>query len=119
MDFDSAPPCASGPFLYISPLFDGLNFNSWKKRMFIFIQSYDIELWNVIVLGPKILKNSDGTLKKYEDFNNEDWKSLNKNAKVTQLLYCALSPEEYNRISSCEHAKEIWEILEVTYEGTT
>ena len=40
--------------------------------MSIFIQSYDIELWKVTVLGPKIPKNGDDTLKKYEDFNNED-----------------------------------------------
>ena len=62
--------------------------------MYVFIQSYDIELWKVIVLGPKIFKNGDDTLKKYEDFNNEDWKSLSQNAKATQLLYYALSPEE-------------------------
>ena len=96
MDFSPSPPCILAASLCIPLLFDGSNFNSWKKRMSIFIQSYDIELWKVIVLGPKIPKNNDGTLKKYEHFNNEDWKSLSQNAKTTQLLYCALSPKEYN-----------------------
>ena len=50
------------------PFFDGSNFNSWKKRMTIFIQSYDIETWKVIVLGPKIPKKGDGSLKEYKDF---------------------------------------------------
>ena len=36
--------------------------------MSILIQSCDIELWKVIVLSPKISKNGDDTLKKYEDF---------------------------------------------------
>lgn len=30
----------------------------------------------------------------------------------------AVSPEEFKRISLCEIAKEAWEILEVTHEGT-
>ncbi|XP_070004927.1 uncharacterized protein [Nicotiana sylvestris] len=28
-------------------------------------------------------------------------------------------PDEYNRISACETAKEIWEALQIAYEGTT
>uniref|UniRef100_A0A2N9F279 CCHC-type domain-containing protein n=1 Tax=Fagus sylvatica TaxID=28930 RepID=A0A2N9F279_FAGSY len=33
-------------------------------------------------------------------------------------LYCALDPNEFNRVSSCDSTKEIWDKLEVTYEGT-
>ena len=34
------------------------------------------------------------------------------------LLYCALSASEYNRIFTCSSTKEIWDRLEVTHEGT-
>ena len=34
------------------------------------------------------------------------------------ILYCGLNPNEYNRISLCESAKEIWDELEVAHEGT-
>ena len=34
------------------------------------------------------------------------------------LLYCALNASEFNRISTCTSAKEIWNRLEVTHEGT-
>ena len=34
-------------------------------------------------------------------------------------LYCALDVNEFNRISGCETAKEIWNKLEVTHEGTS
>ncbi|KAA3461764.1 UBN2 domain-containing protein [Gossypium australe] len=34
-------------------------------------------------------------------------------------LFCALGPNEYNRVSLCDNAKEIWEKLKVTYEGTS
>ena len=40
------------------------------------------------------------------------------NDKAMNLLYCALDAQEFNKISSCISAKEIWDKLEVTYEGT-
>ena len=33
-------------------------------------------------------------------------------------LYSSLSSEKFNRISSCETSKEIWDILSITCEGT-
>ena len=35
------------------------------------------------------------------------------------ILYCGLDANEYNRICACESAKEIWDKLVVTYEGTS
>ena len=40
------------------------------------------------------------------------------NAKVMNLLYCALDANEFNRILGCISAKKNWDKLEVTYEGT-
>ena len=34
-------------------------------------------------------------------------------------LYCELDRSEFNRASSCEIAKYIWNLLEVTHEGTS
>ncbi|GAV61098.1 LOW QUALITY PROTEIN: UBN2 domain-containing protein, partial [Cephalotus follicularis] len=34
------------------------------------------------------------------------------------VLFCAVVPNEFNRISSCDSAKEMWDLLEVSYEGT-
>ena len=34
------------------------------------------------------------------------------------ILYCALDPNEFNRIFTCELVKEIWDKLEVTHECT-
>ena len=34
------------------------------------------------------------------------------------ILYCGLNKTEYNRISSCTTAQQIWTRLEVTHEGT-
>jgi hypothetical protein len=40
------------------------------------------------------------------------------NDKALHALCQALSPSEFPRISSCEIAKDAWQILETTYEGT-
>ncbi|MBM1019740.1 hypothetical protein [Escherichia coli] len=45
-------------------------------------------------------------------------KQCQQNAKALNALFCALSPTEFDRISSCTTAKEVWDKLEVTHEGT-
>ena len=34
-------------------------------------------------------------------------------------LFCALDRNEFNRVSTCETAYDIWHTLEITYEGTS
>ncbi|MBN8156913.1 hypothetical protein J0J30_23215 [Vibrio vulnificus] len=36
-----------------------------------------------------------------------------------KLILCALRDEEKNRIGLCTSAKDMWENIRVTYEGTT
>ncbi|XP_022760867.1 uncharacterized protein LOC111307085 [Durio zibethinus] len=50
------------------------------------------------------------------DVNNMKMAQLN--AKAMHTLFCALGPNEYNRISLCENVKEIWDKLAITHKGT-
>ena len=90
--------------------------------MRIYIQSVDYELWRIIVSGPKIptikVEKKDKT-KPESSWDENDLKMLQSNPKAMNVLYCALDPNEYNRILTCESAKEIWDRLEVTHEGTS
>ncbi|XP_049365110.1 uncharacterized protein LOC125829940 [Solanum verrucosum] len=43
--------------------------------------------------------------------------ALQNNAKAKNILICGLGPDEYNRISSCSTAKEIWDTLQTAHEG--
>ena len=45
-------------------------------------------------------------------------KKLSLNSKAMNALFCALNMKEFHRVSSCESAQEIWNKLEVVYEGT-
>ena len=81
----------------------------------------DFDLWQLVVNGPhipiKIVKNVE-IEKEIKEYNEIDKKLIKMNANAMNILYCGLDPNEYNRISSCESAKEIWDKLEVTHEGT-
>ncbi|GAV80779.1 UBN2 domain-containing protein, partial [Cephalotus follicularis] len=39
------------------------------------------------------------------------------NAKAKHIIICTINSSEFNRVSSCNSAKEMWDRLEVTYEG--
>ena len=70
-------------------------------------------------LIPKRVKEDGATIiKKPEEFDSEDYKMMEKNAKAKKLLYFGLGPDEYTRISECESAKDIWDALQVAHEGT-
>ena len=78
-------------------------------------------MWIIVTKSLKIpTKFVDNiSIPKTEDECDErDHKLLQANTKAKLTLVCGLDSKEYNRISSCDSAKEIWDKLEVTYEGT-
>ena len=104
------------------PHFSHSNYNYWKARMRIFIQANDYACQNIIENGPiiptKITKKGK-EIKTQEEWTPLDTKDVQNNAKAIHTLYCALDVNEFNRIFGCETAKEIWDKLEVTHEGTS
>ncbi|VFQ66904.1 unnamed protein product [Cuscuta campestris] len=103
------------------PLFDGTNYSYWKERMRIYIRSTNFQLWLVIKNGEEtpMKKVGETTVPKTEnEFDAEDIKKIENYAKAINMLYCAVNPDDYRKISCCTTAKEMWDKLEVTYEGT-
>ncbi|KAL4271666.1 hypothetical protein GQ457_13G015230 [Hibiscus cannabinus] len=91
--------------------FNGANYAYWKNQMKLFMQAFDLEAWKVIFSG----YSPPSTC--MEIWNQEESKNLSTNSKAMHLIFCALGPNEYERVSSCSNAKEIWDKLEVTHEG--
>ena len=87
-----------------------------------YIQAEDCELWMLIKNGPliptKVTENGTEVRKEPNEFNADDFKKMEKNAKAKKLLYFGLGPDEYTHISECESAKDIWDALQVAHEGT-
>ncbi|GAV79216.1 UBN2 domain-containing protein, partial [Cephalotus follicularis] len=93
-----------------------------KAKMTIFIQSLDYNLWNLVIDGPNLPtirnENSEIITKPRSSYNDEDRKRVQMNAKAKHIIICAINSSDFNRVSSCISANEMWDRLELTYEGT-
>ncbi|XP_070030135.1 uncharacterized protein [Nicotiana sylvestris] len=104
------------------PYFNGQHFSHSKERMEIYVKAYDVKVWRVIKKGNYPLPAATPPLADPEDidsYTKEQMEMVQVNNKARNLLYNAISGEEYEKISSCDTAKEMWDKLEVTYEGTS
>ncbi|GKV43996.1 hypothetical protein SLEP1_g51226 [Rubroshorea leprosula] len=74
------------------------------------------------ILGPympmKVVGESEVPKEEIE-WNDEDLVKIMINNKAINMLQCALNPMEFHRVSRCDMAKEMWDMLEVTHEGTS
>ncbi|KAL4386923.1 hypothetical protein GQ457_09G018860 [Hibiscus cannabinus] len=103
------------------PYFSGDNYPYWKIRMRIFIKSNDYQVWDVVEDGPIIPSKREGDWlipKTKLEMTDEDRRRMQINDKEMHMMFCALGPDEYAKMSSSTSAKEIWDKLETTYEGT-
>ncbi|VFQ78019.1 unnamed protein product [Cuscuta campestris] len=103
------------------PLFDGTNYTYWKERMRIYIQSTNFLLWRIIKNGEDVPMKKVGETnvpKTENEYDAQDIKKVENNAKAINIIYCAVNPDDYRKISCCTTAKEMWDKLEITYEGT-
>lgn len=89
--------------------------------MQMFIESHDVEVWNAVEEGPFITTSNVGgaeQLKLEDVWNEDDKKKIQHDKKTKNILALALEMDEFFRVSNCKTAKEIWETLETTNEGT-
>ncbi|KAK9006223.1 hypothetical protein V6N11_035268 [Hibiscus sabdariffa] len=103
------------------PYFNGDNYSYWKNHMKLFIKSNDYQVWDVVEDGPFIPSKREGDRfipKTKVEITDEDRRRMQINDKAMHMMFCALGPDEYAKMSSCTSAKEIWNKLETTYEGT-
>ncbi|XP_009780971.1 uncharacterized protein LOC142163088 [Nicotiana tabacum] len=120
----AAPPnFEEGQSTYRPPKFNGQYYGWRKTRMNDFIMAEDSELWDVICDGPFVpTKNlGDPTVaipNMRKEFNDADRKAIEKNFCAKKIRVCGIGPDEYNRILACQSAKEIWEALRTSHEGT-
>ncbi|MQM18736.1 hypothetical protein Taro_051733 [Colocasia esculenta] len=94
------------------PLFDGEDCAYWKTRIEYFLQGHDYQIWSIVEEGDLLVTNEKN------QWTDDDKKKISLNCKAKSILCCALSKKEFNHVSSCKSAMEVWEKLRITYEGT-
>ena len=92
--------------------FDGSNYAFWKVRMRAFLCSIDESVWDAVDIGWTRPEEAKFT------WDKAALAASNANSKALNAIFCGVSPDEFHRISHITIAKEAWEILETTYEGT-
>ena len=92
-------------------------------RIRAFIRAMDVRAWRSILTGwtPPFATDSKGkkTLKPEVDWSNDDNRMANKNNKVLHAIFNGCDADNIKLILSCEIAKEAWEILQTTFEGSS
>src|ERR1044072_1802909 len=104
------------------PLFCGEYFDFWKIRMKAHLEAQGDEVWKAVLNGPFVptsVVNGVGTPKIESSWDDDDKKKVLYDKKAINLLHGALSMDEFFRISACTTAKETWDTLVETHEGTT
>ena len=104
------------------PIFNGEGYHYWKIRMQIFIEAIDLNIWEAIEIGPYVPTIVDGsttTKKPRDQWSEEDRRRFQYNLKAKNIITFALGIDEYFRVSNCTNAKEMWDTLQLTHEGTT
>ncbi|XP_070046236.1 uncharacterized protein [Nicotiana tomentosiformis] len=86
-----------------------------------FLTAKDYELWTIVNQGPltptKKIQN-EIVPKDPSKFVATDFRMTEKNSKAKKILICRLGLDKYNRIYARSNAKEIWDALQTTHEGT-
>ncbi|VFQ70949.1 unnamed protein product, partial [Cuscuta campestris] len=89
--------------------------------MRIFVQSNDFKIWLAIKNGDSLpMKKVGDTLipKDEDEYDEADFKKAQLNATAINFLYCAVNANDYQKISRCQTANQMWNKLMITYEGT-
>ncbi|KAK2450000.1 hypothetical protein QL285_009141 [Trifolium repens] len=102
-------------------LFNGEYFDFWKIRMKAHLEAQGDGIWKAVVDGPFIpmsVVNGVGRPKIESSWDEDDKKKVLNDKNAINILQSALSMDEFFRISQCQTAKEIWDTLVETHEGT-
>ncbi|MQM19777.1 hypothetical protein Taro_052789 [Colocasia esculenta] len=92
-------------------LFDSEDYTYWKTRMEFFLQGLVYQIWSIVEEGDLLVTNEK------DKWTEDEKKKISLNCKAKSILCCALSKKEFNKISACKSAMEMWEKLRITYEG--
>ena len=110
-------------FVNRPPILDGSNYDYWKPRMVAFLKTLDNKAWRAVIKGWEhpVITLKDGTtkLKPEEEWEEEEEKLSLGNSKALNALFNAIDKNIFRLVHHCELAKDVWDTLKTTHEGTS
>ena len=82
----------------------------------IYLINYSIEVGPYV---PTMVAGNTTIEKPREEWSEEERRLVQYNLKAKNIITSALGMDEYFRVSNCKSAKDMWDTLQVTHEGTT
>jgi hypothetical protein len=90
------------------PHFDGEDYSFWSHKMRSHLFSLHPSIWEIVENGMHF-DRTDNLV-----FINEQ---IHKNTQATTVLLASLCRDEYNKVSSLDNTKQIWDTLKISHEG--
>ncbi|KAK2452208.1 gag-protease polyprotein [Trifolium repens] len=101
------------------PLLDGTNYDYWKSRMMAFLKSMDSQTWKAVIKGwEHPVMRGTTELKPEENWSKKEDELALANNKALNALFSGVDKYIFRLIKQCTVAKDAWEILKTTHEGT-
>src|SRR3954462_8099397 len=105
------------------PILDGSNYDYWKPLMVAFLKSVNSKAWRAVNKGWEHPVNTDKdgnkTLKPEEDWDKDEEALALGNSKALNALFNGIDKNIFRLVHHCELAKDVWDILKTTHEGTS
>ena len=95
-------PFAKGASIHRPPMFSRVNYQYWKVRMKIFIESIDRGIWNAIVNGyfiPMAVLNAVPVEKSFDELIDAENKKVQYDCVAKNIITYALNLNEFFRVS--------------------
>ncbi|KAH7857470.1 hypothetical protein Vadar_013114 [Vaccinium darrowii] len=101
---------------------DRTNFDHWKAKMEAYLKATDGDVWSsceVKYTPPTVSVEGKAVPKESADYTQAE-KAIRAaaNSRALNVLFTYVDTKEFHRISICKIAKEAWDILVTTHEGT-
>ncbi|KAL8147007.1 hypothetical protein AgCh_004650 [Apium graveolens] len=113
------------------PPFDKANYTLWKKKMLLFIRMTNHLYIGILKNGPftavvRVEETTDGDMvipahyapKDPFEYTEPEREKVSLDSALQLILIESLDNVMYNNIVNCDTAKQIWEKIEILYEGT-
>ena len=104
-------------------MLDGSNYDDWKPRMIAFLRSLDSKVWRAVNKGWEhpTKTGEDGVSVQIpeEEWDKEQEALALGNSKALNALFNGISKNIFRLVHHCELAKEVWDTLKITHEGTS
>ncbi|GKV47184.1 hypothetical protein SLEP1_g54103 [Rubroshorea leprosula] len=90
--------------------------------MKVYMLANEPRAWIVTMKGPYVpmkVVGENEVPKEEVEWNDDDLGKIMINNKAINMLQCAFNPTKFHKVSGCDTAKEMWDMLEVTHERTS